>query len=79
MAWFVGTLTILWYAIAGHAGAQVHRDRDWYRHKVTPTFTDMLGALRLQMWQYEVFGPSATESPSPEVIETLLHKMAAVA
>jgi hypothetical protein len=79
MAWFVGTLTILWYAIEGHAGAHVHRDRDWYRHKVTPTFTDMLGALRLQMWQYEVFGPSGTEAPSPEVIENLLHKMAAVA
>jgi hypothetical protein len=79
MAWFVGTLTILWYAIAGHAGSHVHRDRDWYRHKVTPTFTDMLGALRLQMWEYEVFGPSGTETPSPEVIETLLHKMAAVA
>ena len=79
MAWFVGTLMILWYAIDGHAGAHVHRDRDWYPHKVTPTFTDMLGALRLQMWQYEVFGPSGTESPSPEVIETLLHKMAAVA
>ena len=79
MAWFVGTLTILWYAISGHAGAHVHRDRDWYRHKVTPTFTDMLGALRLQMWQHEVFGPSGTEAPSPEVIETLLHKMAAVA
>jgi hypothetical protein len=79
MAWFVGTLTILWYAIEGHAGAHVHRDRDWYPHKVTPTFTDMLGALRLQMWQYEVFGPSGTEAPSPEVIETLLHKMAAVA
>jgi hypothetical protein len=79
MAWFVGTLTILWYALDGHAGAHVHRDRDWYPHKVTPTFTDMLGALRLQMWQYKVFGPSGTETPSPEVIETLLNKMAAVA
>ena len=79
MAWFVGTLTILWYAIDGHAGAHVHRDRDWYPHKVTPTFTDMLGALRLQMWQYEIYGSSGTEAPSPEVIETLLHKMAAVA
>jgi hypothetical protein len=39
----------------------------------------MLGALRLQMWQYDVFGQSGTETPSPEVIEALLHKMAAVA
>jgi len=79
MAWFVGTLVILWYASAGHAGAHVHRDRDWYPHEVTPTFTDMLGALRLQMWQDEIYGSSGTEAPSPEVIETLLHKMAAVA
>jgi hypothetical protein len=79
MAWFVGTVTILWYAIDGHTGAHVHRDRNWYAHKVSPTFTDMLGALRLQMWQYEVFGPSGTEVPSPEVVETLLNKMAAVA
>jgi hypothetical protein len=79
MAWFVETLTILWYAIDGHTGAHVHRDRNWYPHKVTPTFTDMFGALRLQMWHYDVFGPSGTEAPSPEVIETLLHKMAAVA
>jgi DDE superfamily endonuclease len=79
MAWFVGTLTILWYAIDGHAGVHVHRDRDWYPHKVTPTFTDMLGALRLRMWLYEVFGPSGTETPSLEVIENLLHKMSAVA
>jgi hypothetical protein len=77
MAWFVGTLTILWYAIDGHAGAQVPRDRDWYPHKVTPTFTDMLGALRLQMGQYEIDGASGTEAPAPEVMETLLHKMAA--
>ena len=79
MAWFVGTLTVLWYATAGHAGAHVHRHRPWYRHKVTPTFTDMLGALRLQMWRHEIYGPTGSEEPSPEIIETLLHKMAAVA
>ena len=31
------------------------KDRPWYTAKVTPTFTDMLGALRLQMWEYEVY------------------------
>ena len=61
MAWFVGTLTILWYAVSGHAGAQVERDRPWYPQKVTPTFSDMLGALRLQMWQHRVYGASGTE------------------
>ena len=68
-----------WAAIAGHAGEQVHRDRPWYRHKITPTFTDMLGALRLQMWRHEIYGPTGSEGPSPEIVETLLHKMSAVA
>jgi hypothetical protein len=77
MAWFVGSVTILWYCVSGHAGSHVERDRPWYTKKVTPTFTDMLGALRLQMWEYEVFGESGADLPSPECIETLLHRMAA--
>jgi hypothetical protein len=79
MAWFVGSLTVLWYCLKGHKGSHVERDRPWYTAKVTPTFTDMLGALRLQMWEHEVFGESGEDVPSPECIERLLHKMAAVA
>ena len=79
MAWFVGTLTVLWYAAGGHAGAQVERDRSWYPRKVRPTFTDMLGALRLQMWLYRVYGPSGAEVPSPECVEMLLQTLSAVA
>ena len=79
MAWFVGTLTVLWYAAGGHAGTQVERDRSWYPRKVTPTFSDMLGALRLQMWQRRVYGASEAEVPSPECIEKLLRTLAAVA
>ena len=78
MAWFVGTLVILWYCIDGHRGSHVTRDRPWYPHKVTPTFTDMLGALRLQMWEREIFGESGVEAPSPECIRKLLHKLSAV-
>jgi DDE superfamily endonuclease len=78
MAWFVGTLTILWYCLEGHKGSHVHRDRPWYRDKPTPTFTDMLGALRLQMWEYEVFGESGDEVPSPECIRKLLNTLSAV-
>jgi hypothetical protein len=57
----------------------VVKDRPWYTAKVTPTFTDMLGALRLQMWEYAVYGESDEELPSPECIRSLLHKLAAVA
>jgi hypothetical protein len=79
MAWFVGSLTVLWYSVEGHQGSHVERDRPWYENKVTPTFTDMLGALRLQMWEYEVFGESGVEPPSPECIKKLLHTLSAVA
>jgi hypothetical protein len=78
MAWFVESLTILWYCLKGHHGSHVHRDRRWYRNKVSPTFTDMLGALRLQMWEHEVFGEGGDQVPSPECIEKLLNTLAAV-
>ena len=79
MAWFVGSLTILWYCIEGHQGSHVMKHRPWYAAKVTPTFTEMLGALRLQMWGHVVYGESGEERPSPECIERLLHTLAAVA
>jgi len=79
MAWLVGSLTILWYCLGGHEGSQVVRERPWYKKKVTPTFTDMLGALRLQMWEHEIYGEAGERVPSPERIRTLLHKLSAVA
>jgi hypothetical protein len=78
MALFVGALVVLWSCLKGHEGSHVRRERPWYRKKVTPTFTDRLGALRLQMWEYKLFGESGEESPSPECIERLLHTLAAV-
>ena len=77
MAWFVASLTILWYCLEGHKGSHVHRDRPWYKSKVTPTFTDMLGALRLQMWEHEIFGATGEETPSPECLRMLLHRLSA--
>jgi len=79
MAWFVESLTILWYCRKGHEGSHVHRDRPWYRDKAFPTFTDMLGALRLQMWEYEVFGACGDGAPSPECVRELLNTLSAVA
>ena len=79
MAWFLESLVILWYCVDGHHGSHVERDRPWYTTKVTPTFTDMLGALRLQMWEHEVYGESGEEVPSPECIRKMLHTLSAVA
>ena len=77
MAWFLASLTILWYCLEGHEGSHVHRERPWYKTKVTPTFTDMLGALRLQMWEHAIFGETGEEVPSPESIRRLLHRLSA--
>jgi hypothetical protein len=79
MAWFVGSLVVLWYAEAGRCEEAVDRQRPWYRHKVAPTFSDMLGALRLAMWRRWVFGDQGREIPAPEKVRILLHKLAAVA
>jgi hypothetical protein len=78
-AWFVGSLTILWYCVVGHGGSHVERERPWYTTKVAPTFTDMLGALRLQMWESKIYGGSGAEPPPPESIRRLLHTLSAVA
>jgi hypothetical protein len=79
MAWFIGSLTILWYCAKGHEGSHVERERPWYEARVAPTFTDMLGALRLQMWERKIYGESGEEVPSPESIKRLLHTLSAVA
>jgi hypothetical protein len=79
MAWFLESLVILWYCVDGHRGSHVERERPWYAKKVTPTFTDMLGALRLQMWEHKVFEGSGEGPPSPECIRRLLHTLSAVA
>jgi hypothetical protein len=78
MAWFIGSLTILWYCVKGHEGSHVERERPWYAERATPTFTDMLGALRLQMWESRIYGESGEEVPSPESIKRLLHTLSAV-
>ena len=79
MAWFLESLVIVWYCVDGHRGSHVERDRPWYAKKLTPTFTDMLGALRLQMWEHKLYGESGEEVPSPECIRRLLHTLSAVA
>lgn len=78
MAWFVTSLTILWYALWGRQGPQVERERPWYRDKRGVSFTDMLGTLRLQLWQEHIYGPKADQLPTPEKLKTLLQWLAAV-
>ncbi len=51
MAWFVGSLVVLWYAQTGQHQQQALRQQPWYKDKVSPTFADMLACLRLHLWR----------------------------
>jgi hypothetical protein len=79
MAWFCLSLVILWYALNREQVEKVQRDRPWYRKKVGDTFSDMLGAMRLCLWQQRLFGPDGDTPPSLEMVEALLNEMATVA
>jgi hypothetical protein len=78
MAWFVQSVTILWYAVADKNGLQVHRDRPWYTDRKTPTFADRLGALRLQLWEPHVSGKSGSDEDLAELLDSLVSGVAAV-
>jgi hypothetical protein len=78
MAWFVLSLTVLWYAVAGKDGRHVQRQRPWYARRKEPTFADMLGALRLQLWEGRITGTSQAAETPPEVVEMLVHWLSAV-
>ena len=45
-----GSLVVLWYASVGRQEPAAQRQRPWYKHKVEPTFADMLGCCRLHLW-----------------------------
>jgi hypothetical protein len=76
MAWFVGTLVVCWYALAGQHGPQAQRHRPWYKHKPTPTFADMLAACRLQLWQEWLHSESGSKADTEEKLAWLLEYVA---
>jgi hypothetical protein len=78
MAWFVLSASVLWYAAVGKRGKQVRRDRPWYTQKKTPTFADMLGALRLNLWDERITIGSRKRTPMPKILKTLVNTLAAV-
>jgi hypothetical protein len=78
MCWFVTALTVLWYATAGQHGPQVQRHRPWYTRKVTPTFADMLGALRLAHWDTLFLKEAAPGKNTKKFHNTVKHWLAAV-
>ena len=65
MAWFVPTLTIVWYATAGQGCPAVPRERPWDTSKPGVTFADMLSVLRLQQWD-RLFSQRLGDRQNPE-------------
>jgi DDE superfamily endonuclease len=81
MAYFCYGLTILWYAENGATAEPLARERPWYKQPKRPAFAEMLGMLRLALWQGRIFGGTGTldERPaSPDLLNSLLHHIAAV-
>jgi len=81
MAWFVTSVTVLWYAVAGKDGSHVHRDRPWYKNKKAPTFSDMLGAIRFQLWEERISSTSGDGNEPqemPKTLKMLINYLAAV-
>jgi hypothetical protein len=81
MAWFCYSVALLWYARNGASSEPVQRERPWYVPRAAPTFTQMLGALRLAVWRQRLFGEGgagAGSPPSQEMLDALLHCLAAV-
>jgi len=78
MSWFVLSASVLWYAVVGKDGKQVCRERPWYRHRKTPTFADMLGALRLNLWHERITSTSRKPTPTPKILKMLINSLATV-
>jgi hypothetical protein len=79
MAWFCLSLVILWYTRNREQVEKVKRERPWYKKTVGDTFTEMLGAMRLWLWQQRIFGEEGNRAVNMEMVEKLLNEMAAVA
>jgi hypothetical protein len=81
MAYVCYSLAVLWYGENRAAAQPPARDRPWYRTPVRPAFAEMLGTLRLALWRGRLFqgaGAAARRPPPPEILNSLLHHVAAV-
>lgn len=67
MAWFTGTLVMLWYAREGRHHCPAVRHRPWYPKAVT-TFADMVACCRLALWKrsQSESGDRCSGNPDPE-------------
>jgi hypothetical protein len=77
MAMFLYSLTIVWFATAGHADLQFP-DRPWYAWKSEPSFADMLTTLRRKSWDEKLsqVSPATTPEDNPTSLLTFLATLA---
>jgi hypothetical protein len=76
-------LVVLWYLANGSAQEDVERARQrapWYLHKVEPSFSDMLAALRRHLWAEQIIskpgvrqGSAKTDAVLNEALQDLLY------
>jgi len=73
MAMFLYSLTIVWYAMDGHAEVQFP-DRPWYWWKKEPSFADMLTTLRRKSWEDKLLSPvSLAAAPHDNFLDLLTY------
>lgn len=81
MAWFCYSLAVLWQALHGESHEAPERYRPWYTTEQPGALTQVLGRLRLALWQGRLFGEAghtAEPPPSAELLRSLLHGLATV-
>jgi hypothetical protein len=76
MAWFVGVVVTLWYALEGVLKEQVRRERPWYKNKPDPTFADMLATCRYDLWNEWLKPNSGSQTEFHPQIDWLLKYLA---
>jgi hypothetical protein len=78
MAWYVGSLVIMWYTLFGKDETHAKRHRPWYTHKPDVTFADMLATCRYQHWKNWI-DRSASEAERTQRFAWLLEYLATAA
>lgn len=76
MAWFVGVVVTLWYALEGEVKEQVRRERPWYKNKPDPTFADMLATCRYDLWSEWLNPKSASKADLDTKLDWILKYLA---
>ena len=72
MAMFLYSLTIVWYATAGHADLKIP-ERPWYWWKQEPSFADMLTTLRRKTWEDKLSDVSLPTAPNDNSVQLLTY------